>query len=188
VRWGVDARVGAFVPYTSVIVGLEGRAGYQFSPLFALYANGGVVAGLGVGANVTPAGASATLNAVTWWQLGVNAELTLFDHLVLAAGPHLVSAAFGSATGSGSASGGAGSLGGAVGLMPALDARIALVTGARRPDTRRHGFSIGVEVMAVFASTARASGSGTSQGFSAEVTRGSVVGLAPMLTLGFDSL
>ncbi len=42
--------------------------------------------------------------------------------------------------------------------------------------------------MAVFASTARASGTGNAQGFSAEVTRGSVVGLAPRLTLGFDLL
>lgn len=188
VRWGLDARVGAFVPYTSVIVGLEGRAGYQFTSFFALYGDAGVVGGLGVGANVTPSGASGTLNAVSWWHLGVNAELCLGDHFLIAAGPHLASAAFGSATGSGSAAGGSGSLGGAVGVMPALDARIGFVTGARRPDGRHHGFSIGVDVMALFASTMRASGTGNAQGFSAEVTRGNVIGLAPTLTLGFDSL
>jgi hypothetical protein len=188
VRWGVNARAGAFLPYTSVIVGLEGRAGYQFSSAFALYGDFGVVGGLGVGANITASGGSGTLNLASWWHLGVNAELTLFDHLYLAAGPHLVSAAFGSATGSGSSAGGSGTVGGAVGLMPALDVRLGFMTGATRPDGRRRGFSIGADLMVLFASTARVSGSGSAQGFNAEVTRDSVTGFAPTLTLGYDAL
>lgn len=190
VRWGVNAQLGAFFPATSVVFGLEGRVGYQFSPLFAVYGDIGGVGGFGIGASASSSGASATVSLTSFWHLGVNAELTLGDHFYVAAGPHFASAAWGTITATGGTSGGSGSLGAAYGPMPALDVRLGFMTGAKRPGGGRRGFSIGLDAMTLFAFngiTATASGNDMGGGASIE-RRGLVVGIAPTLTLGFDSM
>jgi hypothetical protein len=190
VRWGVNAKLGAFVPQTAVVFGIEARAGVQLGPLFALYADLGSTGGFGIGAQVSPSGtASGTLNLVGFWHLGVNAELMLGDHFYLALGPHFASASWMGATATASSSGGSATAMAAVGPMPALDFRLGFMTGAKRPNGARRGFSIGLDVMTLFAFNAlygAASGSGS--GGSAEGTRGLAVGVTPTLTLGFDAM
>jgi hypothetical protein len=191
VRWGVNARIGAFLPQTSVVFGLEGRVGYSFNPYFALYGETGFVAGFGVGATVAPGatGGSGTLNGIAIWHVGVNAEATIADHFYIAAGPQFVYGGWGGVTGGGSVNGqtfvrtvASG------GVMPGLDMKLGFMTGKLRPNGGRRGFSIGVQTMLLFQFNAIYASALIGGGAQFDISQSFLLGVTPMLMLGYDSL
>jgi len=185
VRWGINAQVGAFLPQTAVMFGVEGRVGYQFDRLLAVYLNLGGAVGLGLSASSTSTGASASASVVAYWTAGILGELTLFDHLVLAAGPALADGAWAGAVASSSAAGTSTSSVTSAGFMPALDFKLGVGLGGRRPHGRRSHFTLGVDLLVLFSPNAQYTT--TPSGGSGTVTHGLAVGFAPTLMLGYDA-
>lgn len=192
VRWGVNAQLGLFLPQTAVMIGAQGRVGYQFSRLLAIYGDIGANVGFGIGGSVSRSGAvQGSINIVTYWKLAALAELTLGDHFNVAAGPLIASGAWAGISAGADASGSANQTTVvAGGWMPGLDARLGFGFGSRNPNTgRRSGFNIGLDFVVLFAPnslyTRTEAGAG---GASVEVkSNGLAVGFVPTLTLGFDA-
>jgi hypothetical protein len=190
-RYGADTNIGVFLPQTAVMIGAEGRLGYQFNRTYALYANLGLQVGLGIGGSVSSTGASASINIVSFWHLGVLGEMSLADHLTLAAGPVLASGAWAGIAASGnSTTGSSATEVVAGGMMPGLDFKVGFSPAPRDPVTgRRQGFTIGLDAMLLFApnSVYVHTEAGTNGSAGAEVrTSGLAVGFVPTLTLGYE--
>jgi hypothetical protein len=191
IRWGVNAQLGVFLPQTAVMFGAQGRVGYQFSSLLAVYGDIGADVGIGIGGSVSPSGAtSASINIVTYWKLAALAELTLGDHFNVAAGPLIASGAWAGISAAASNSGATQSTVVAGGWMPGVDARLGFGFGSKNPHTgRRSGFNIGLDFVVLFSPnslyTHTEAGAG---GASVEVQNsGLAVGFVPTLTLGYDA-
>jgi hypothetical protein len=169
VRWGVHAKMGAFLSQPTVVaaaVGAEGMIGYQMNRVVALYGNAGAAGGLGF--------SNGTASAVNAFHFGALGEFTLFDRLSLAVGPVLARSAWGSSSGTGASE----TLTVASGFMPGGQAKIGYQFGARNPVTgRRSGFHLGLDLLVLFATSPQSQSSGP----------GTAVGFAPTLTLGYDA-
>jgi hypothetical protein len=191
VRWGVNAQLGTLIPGPMVAFGVDGRVGWTFNRMFALYGTFGYAAGAWIGGSFSGSGGSVTASGLGNWYLGVNGEMNLGDLFFVAAGPGIGSGGWATvgvgADSSGSATQRATA---ASGILPSLDLKLGFGFGKRNPETgRRGGFTLGIDARLLFAPNSvfaeqSASGGGASQTVE---TRGMAVGLVPMLMLGYDS-
>lgn len=146
-RWGITGGVGPmYGGYTGVGFGVDARFGMQLDQMLAVYAQPSAF--VFVGAAADDDSAEATAGAV--YGLGVLGDVTLGDLFFLAAGPELLSGAIGSTSTTVNMDGTTASASGAEGLFFSVAARTGFVFGSKRPD-RRSGFSVGLDMHAVFA-------------------------------------
>lgn len=148
-RWGVNAQLGlfsySFPELGGLMVGAEGRLGYQLGRRMAVYGTVAVAAGLG--------SSEISLNTLLYVSSGVLAELTLFDHLFVALGPTL-------ALGGWSGLLYVDTRGGHVvytfrsvqGPIASLDFKLGVGVGGRDAQSgRRSHFTIAIDVLVLFA-------------------------------------
>jgi len=143
--------------------------------------------GLGLGASANSSSSSASLNLIGYYTAGILGELTLGDHFVLALGPALagggwagfVAKTTGTETSTTAVFAGGGS-------MVAIDLKLGVGLGKRHAQGRRNHFSLGLDVLVLFAPNSLYTTTSSAGTITAE-TRGLAVGVAPTLTLGFDA-
>lgn len=182
---------GTFFPGpTTIALGFEGRVGYAFNRTVTVFGSATAVAGVGFGADVNENGGSASVSAISYWALGVNADALLAGPLFVGGGVGLGKGGWGVVRANASNNGSGGSeVIAAGGLMPSLDGRIGLITGSFSEFTgKRAGFMIALDLrmlIAPNASTTRqqAGPTGASQSVTTDTT---AIGFCPMLHLGFD--
>jgi hypothetical protein len=142
-RWGITGGGGPMIGgYTGGGLGVDARFGMQVSEMLGVYAQPSVFVFIGALADDT--NADVTAGAV--YGLGALGDLTLGDLFFLAAGPEILMGAIGSASVNADGS----TAEAASGPFFSIAARTGFVFGRKGPD-RRSGFSVGLDLHAVFA-------------------------------------
>ncbi len=188
-RGGVSGNIGAFVPGPIVMLGVEGRLGYQINDLMAVYGGFGGMAGLGFGVSVNDDGASSSISAGAALFANAVFEVTLADVFFVGAGPALLWGSFVTAEQAISTSGNTASASESTsvfaGVMPGIKLRTGVGFGKNRPD-RRKQFTLAFDGTLVFGQRYAASVS-AGESVEAAASTGVAVGFLPMLSLGFDA-
>ena len=187
-RWGVNGALGYFSPAKAVDFGVSARFGAQLSDLLGLYADLGYVAGLGISGNVTNNSGSATVSGVGFFHIAPMIEADLGTFFV-AGGPMLATGGWGQVTqGADSAGNVQQYVVAAGGVMPGLDLRTGFTFGPVMPGERHGGFTLGIDVKLLLATvTSVAQNAGPSGGSQSISTGSRVLGVTPMLMLGYDA-
>lgn len=185
-RGGVSGSIGAFVPGPIVMLGAEGRFGYQIDDMLAVYGGINAMAGLGFGVGSDEDGTSATISAGA--AVGVHAmfEATFADVFFVAAGPQLLYGSFVSESlyTDGASAGTEASV--FYGPMPGLKFRVGVGFGSDAP-SRRKQFTIAFDGSVVFGEHIRVEERTNGSSGTVAVSDGIAVGFLPTLSLGFDA-
>ncbi len=185
-RGGVSGSLGAFVPGPIVMLGAEGRFGYQIDDMMAVYGGINAMAGLGFGVGVEEDQTSASISAGA--AVGVHAmfEGTFGDVFFLAAGPQILYGSFVSESfyTDGAAAGTEASV--FYGPMPGLKFRIGVGFGSDAP-RRRKQFTLAFDGSLIFGERLLVEESATTTSGTVTVSDGIAVGFLPTLSLGFDA-
>lgn len=189
-RIGISGGVGLFIPGPLIGPQAELRPGYQINDLMGVYASVSALGTVNVGGALGPTTVGLSVGAAAWYGVGAVFELILDHMFFFAAGLHVLNHGWATVGQSASSSGGVSSesiVSG--GVVPGLSAKFGLGLGQPNAETgRRHQFSLSLDVMTIFspsAVTVRQGVSGTDVMQGVNVT-GLRVGLAPMLSLGWD--
>jgi hypothetical protein len=191
VRWGVSGNLGWHLPQAAFTFGAEGRIGYQLSNMFSAYAIVGGTVGLGIGANVSVSGASASITALSYYYFGAIAEFMFGNLFYVGAGPVVASGGLVGVTANGSSNGNSEATAVAhLGAMPGLDLRLGLGLGrtSPAPSYRRGGFNLGLDALILLHPNTTVirekvvNGTGTGSITTTEI----IATVTPMLTLGYD--
>ncbi len=184
-RIGISGGGGVFIPGTIVTFQTPSfRIGMQINELLGVYADTGLTWGFGFGASSTSTSASVSVAAVGYWHAGLAGELTFGDMFFVAAGPMIAGGGWTSlgeyVDASGNAQIGAVAAGG---YMPGAIVRLGVGFGAPKATGRRNQFTIAIDTKIMFTTVTSAS---VGTGGTAVKTGDSIVGIAPLLMLGWD--
>lgn len=193
VRWGLSTGFGWHVPASMFLINGEGRIGYQISNMLSVYGAVGGTAGLGFSAEAGFQGVSVSASALAIGYVGAIAEAMFGNLFYVGGGPVFVRGSYvGTSVGASSAGVAEVSSVTSAGNKFGLDIRFGFGFGKPKGDSkRRGGFNLGIDALILFhpsalTVTTRADGPNGTAGASVSET-GLSVGLAPMLTLGYDS-
>lgn len=190
-RWGVGGDIGYFIPVNILDFGAQAHFGVQLNETLAVFGELGFLFGVGIGGSASSNGASVSVAALGFWDLGVMAEATFSDHFFLAGGPMLFgggwTAVSQSATSSGNTNQQVVAAGGDV--LPGVDVRVGYTFGGRNPETgRRSGFTLSLDAKVMYATVSSVSQSAGSTGASQSVNVGDhQIGITPMLLIGYEA-
>jgi hypothetical protein len=188
VRWGVTGGAGYFIPASAVDFGASARIGVQLSNLLGAYLDVGYTAGIGLGGSFTGTGGSISVSGVGFWHVAPTVELDL-GKFFIAGGPALASGGWGQISQGADSSGNATQSAVATsGLMYGLDLRTGLTFGAQQPSGRRSGFTLALDFKLLAARVVSVTQQAGSSGASQSIRTGDmVIGMTPMLVLGYDA-
>jgi len=186
-RFGADGAGGYFTA-GDIDFDLNLRLGAQLLRNLGVYADLGYVAGAGFGGSFSGSGGSISASGVGYFHGGILAEGD-FGSLFIAGGPMIAYGGFGEAAEGEDVKGDVTQYAvSANGWMPGFDLRAGFNFGSERPSTRRSGFTLGVEMMGVFASATSVGQSTSGASISQGVQTGSTIFAAtPLLFLGFET-
>ncbi len=188
VRWGVNGAIGYFIPASALDFGANARVGVQLSNMLGAYLDFGYVAGIGLGGSVSSTGGSLSVSGVGFWHLAPTVELDLGKFFV-AGGPMLANGGWGQITQGADTSGNVvQNVVATSGLMYGVDLRTGLTFGSTQPSGRHGGFTLGLDFKLMAARVASVSQGAGAGGVSQSVKTGdTVIGMTPMLVLGYDA-
>ena len=187
-RGGVSGNLGAFVPGPIVLLGAEGRFGYQINDMLAAYGGIGAMAGLGFGVGVSDTGGSGTISLGAALAFNAMFEATFANVFFVAAGPQILWGSFVSESiyaDTQAATGVTASV--FSGILPGLKARIGVGFGKEQP-SRRKQFTLAFDASLMFGQRYLVVNNVTPNGeANVLVEDGIAVGFIPALSLGFDA-
>ena len=186
-RWGIDGKIGYFWPASGVDFGTSARLGAQVLPNLGVYGDFGYTAGIGFGGGISATGASLSVSVLGFWHFAAMVEGD-FGPFFIAAGPMVGTGGWAQATQSASSGGSASQYVVATGgFLPGIDIRTGFIFGRMYPNGFLSGFTLGVDLKVLFGRVTQVAQTAGPTGGSQSISTGSyVVGLTPMLVLGFD--
>ena len=187
-RGGVSGNLGAFVPGPIVLLGAEGRFGYQINDMLAAYGGIGAMAGIGFGVGVSDTGGSGTVSLGAALAFNAMFEATFANVFFVAAGPQILWGSFVSESiyaDTQAATGVTASV--FSGILPGLKARIGVGFGKEQP-SRRKQFTLAFDASLMFGERYLVVDNVTPTGEANVLVKdGIAVGFIPALSLGFDA-
>ncbi len=188
VRWGVSGALGYLLPASAVDFGASGRIGVQLNENLGVFGDIGYVAGIGLGGSISGSSASVSVSAVSFWHLTPTVELDL-GKFFLAAGPLIGNGGWGQISQSADENGNVSQyVVAASGFLLGMDVKTGLTFGAQQPSGKRSGFTLALDFKLLTVPVASVSQQAGSGGVSQSIRTGDrIIGMTPMLTLGYES-